>query len=103
MNLLLLYRIKCLPKNTNGRLAIPALAGLLVIFVLKLSQDFQQRVSIKLLIGHFNQLSKSNIDIHSSYFNGAGKRIKVQSFIFSYNRPTLYNVTSLVSRDVVAK
>ena len=30
MNLLLLYRIKCLPKNTNGRLAIPALAGLLV-------------------------------------------------------------------------
>jgi len=31
MNLLLLYRIKCLPKNTNGRLAIPALAGLLVL------------------------------------------------------------------------
>jgi len=33
MNLLLLYRIKCLPKNTNGRLAIPALAGLLVIIL----------------------------------------------------------------------
>jgi len=33
MNLLLLYRIKCLPKNTNGRLAIPALAGLLVSVV----------------------------------------------------------------------
>jgi len=32
MNLLLLYRIKCLPENTNGRLAIPALAGLLVHF-----------------------------------------------------------------------
>jgi len=32
MNLLLLYRIKCLPKNTNGRLAIPAVAGLLVLF-----------------------------------------------------------------------
>jgi len=30
MNLLSLYRIKCLPKNSNGRLAIPALAGLLV-------------------------------------------------------------------------
>ena len=35
MNLLLLYRIKCLPKNTNGRLAIPALAGLLVLGLLQ--------------------------------------------------------------------
>jgi len=42
MNLLLLYRIKCLPKNTNGRLAIPALAGLLVLFVC----DFHTKADI---------------------------------------------------------
>jgi len=29
----LLPKIKNIPKNTNGRLAIPALAGLLVFFV----------------------------------------------------------------------
>ena len=42
MNLLLLYRIKCLPKNTNGRLAIPALAGLLVLSCLNLGGTLSQ-------------------------------------------------------------
>jgi len=62
MNLLLLYRIKCLPKNTNGRLAIPALAGLLVIsfvkecvnIVLHMVAVIDQRVIKCRLIGEFS-------------------------------------------------
>ena len=52
MNLLLLYRIKCLPKNTNGRLAIPALAGLLVLIspLNDLSYDCTRRTLFVLLL-----------------------------------------------------
>ena len=52
MNLLLLYRIKSLPKNTNGRLAIPALAGLLVLIspLNDLSYDCTRRTLFVLLL-----------------------------------------------------
>jgi len=47
MNLLLLYRIKCLPKNTNRRLAIPALAGLLVKYDCKCYDGLKQFLSVE--------------------------------------------------------
>ena len=58
MNLLLLYRTKCLPKNTNGRLAIPALAGLLVIGVLAR----QLRRSLTVCLRHRTQHRTANTE-----------------------------------------